>query len=87
MNFLKTSEGGWVISDPRNYVADFSVLNKHFCLLNFCCRYLYLPFGVFPKIHPNLIIQSSLNFTLTMLHIQHICHAFGILNKFDDVRI
>ena len=35
MNFLKTSEGGWVISDPRNYVADFSVLNKHFSLQNF----------------------------------------------------
>ena len=24
-----------VISDPTNYVADFSVLNEHFSLLNF----------------------------------------------------
>ena len=55
MNFRKTSEGGEVISDPKNYVADFSVLNKHFSLLNFrkrgravlqskyfCCKFLSL---------------------------------------------
>ena len=27
--------GRGVISDPKNYVADFSVLNEHFSLLNF----------------------------------------------------
>ena len=27
--------GGEVISDPKNYVADFSVPNEHFSLLNF----------------------------------------------------
>ena len=26
MNFRKTSEGGWVISDPKNFVAFFSVI-------------------------------------------------------------
>ena len=35
MNFRKTSEGG-VISDPKNFVADFSVPNEHFSLPNFC---------------------------------------------------
>ena len=36
MNFQKNSKGeGRVISDPKNFVADFSVPNGYFSFLNF----------------------------------------------------
>ena len=36
MNFHKNSKGeGRVISDPKNFVADFSVPSGYFSLLNF----------------------------------------------------
>ena len=36
MNFRKISErGGGVISDPKNFVAKFGILDESFCLRNF----------------------------------------------------
>ena len=72
--------GGGVISDPNNFVADFSVILRGKMKIfrekrggslqseKFRCKKCNIvfrnegggPFGVFPKIHPNLGTEASL---------------------------
>ena len=66
MNFRKTSQGGGVISDPKNFVADFlgnfEGKNNDFSGkgVNFVADLCQRPFGSFLKIHQFLWAQASL---------------------------
>ena len=72
--FLKSSEGGGVIFNPKIYIADFCHFIDDTSVMNFGKNLQYdfpkmrgggqMPFGSFPKIHPFWRCGASLTVIL-----------------------